>query len=153
MNRLIEGVKIKKLRVIPDERGRLMEILRRDDDIFIEFGQVYITTAYPGVVKAWHCHKNQTDNIVCVKGMVKIALYDDRDDSPTKGEINEFFAGIHNPVLIQVPPLVWHGFKCIEDEECIVLNIPTNVYNYEQPDELRKKPYGEIPYNWERKDG
>jgi len=153
MEKLIDGVKIKKLKVIPDERGRLMEILRRDEEIFIEFGQVYITSAYPGVVKAWHCHRNQTDNMVCVKGMVKIVLYDDREESPTKGTINEFFAGIHNPVLIQVPPLVWHGFKCIEEEECLVLNIPTNTYNYEKPDELRKKPSGEIPYDWKREDG
>jgi len=153
MEKIIDGVKIKNLKVIPDERGRLMEILRRDEKIFIEFGQVYITSAYPGVIKAWHCHRNQTDNMVCVKGMVKIALYDDRKGSSTNGIINEFFAGVYNPILIQVPPLVWHGFRCIENQECLVINIPTNTYNYDNPDEMRKPPYGEIPYDWKRKDG
>jgi dTDP-4-dehydrorhamnose 3,5-epimerase len=152
MGEMIEGVKIKKLRVIPDERGRLMEILRRDDDFFIEFGQVYITTAYPGVVKAWHAHREQYDNITCVSGMVKLVLYDDRENSPTKGMINEFFIGTHNPLLVHIPPLIWHGFKNIGEREAIVINIPTKPYRYDKPDELRLPAHGEIPYEWERKD-
>ncbi len=149
---LIDGVKIKVLKIIPDERGRLMEILRRDDDIFTEFGQVYITTAYPGVVKAWHAHRFQDDNITVIKGMAKIVLCDLREGSSTYKKINEFFVGDYNPVLIHIPKLIWHGFKCISENECIVLNIPTNVYNYEKPDELRL-PYNtpEIPYDWERR--
>ncbi|MEK7290545.1 MAG: dTDP-4-dehydrorhamnose 3,5-epimerase family protein, partial [Planctomycetota bacterium] len=92
---MIDGVKIKKLKVIPDERGRLMEILRNDDAIFLKFGQVYITTAYPGVVKAWHYHKIQTDHFAVVLGMMKVVLYDGRKDSPTFGQVNEFIAGIY----------------------------------------------------------
>ena len=153
--KLISGVKVKNLRVIPDERGRLMELLRSDDaDLFARFGQVYLTTAYPGAVKAWHYHKKQTDNLVCIHGMMKIVLYDSRDDSPTKGMINEFFVGIHNPLLIQVPPLVMHGFKCISENEALVVNVPTEVYVYHNPDEYRVPPHTrEIPYDWERKDG
>lgn len=150
---MIEGVKTKRLRVIPDERGRLMEILRSDDELFIKFGQVYITTAYPGVVKAWHYHKKQYDNITCVHGMVKLVLYDPRENSPTRGEINEFFIGIHNPLLVHIPPLVYHGFKCISEHEAIVMNCPTEVYNYNQPDEFRVDPHsGNVPYRWERID-
>ena len=151
---MIEGVKIKKLKVIPDERGRLMEMLRADDDLFIKFGQIYLTTAYPGVVKGWHYHKKQTDNMVVVKGMMKIVLYDNREGSSTRGEINEFFMGIHNPLLLQIPPLLLHGFKCISNEEAMVVNCPTDTYNYEKPDEFRLDPHqNEIPYEWERKDG
>jgi len=151
---MIKGVKVKKLKVMPDERGRLMEILRADDEAFEKFGQVYMTTAYPGVVKAWHYHKNQADNMAVVKGMMKIVLYDDRKDSPTKGEVNEFFVGEHNPILITIPREVYHGFKCISDEEAIVINTPTNTYNYENPDEYRVDPHkNNIPYNWGRKDG
>ena len=151
---MIEGVKIKKLKVIPDERGRLMEMLRSDDDLFIKFGQVYLTTAYPGVVKGWHYHKKQTDTMVVVKGMMKIVLYDNREGSATMGEINEFFMGIHNPLLLQIPPLLLHGFKCISDEEAMVINCPTETYDYEKPDEFRLDPHqNEIPYEWERKDG
>jgi dTDP-4-dehydrorhamnose 3,5-epimerase len=151
---MIEGVKQKKLRVIPDERGRLMEILRSDDDLFVKFGQAYMTSAYPGVVKGWHYHKRQIDNFVVVKGMIKLVLYDPREDSPSKGEVNEFFLGEHNPTLIQIPELVCHGFKCISEEEAICINCPTEAYNYEKPDEYRIDPSGkEIPYDWERKDG
>jgi len=151
---MIEGVHTKSLRVIPDERGRLMEILRADDDAFDKFGQVYMTTAYPGVVKGWHYHKLQSDNMAVVKGMMKIVLYDGREDSPTHGEVNEFFVGEHNPVLIHIPPYVYHGFKCVSQEEAIVVNIPTEVYNYSAPDEFRVHPHdNDIPYDWNRKDG
>lgn len=151
---MIDGVKIKRLKFIPDERGRLMEMLRADDEIFIKFGQIYMTTVYPSVVKGWHYHKKQVDNFVCIKGMIKLVLYDLREGSPTKGEINEFFIGEHNPILIQIPAYVFHGFKGISETESVVINCPTEPYNYEEPDEFRVDPHNkDIPYNWERKDG
>lgn len=151
---MIYGVVIKKLKVIPDERGRLMELLRSDDNFFKKFGQVYMTTAYPGVVKGWHYHKKQYDNMAVVKGMMKIVLYDSRKESATFGEINEIFAGIHNPVLVHIPPFVYHGFKCISESEAIVINTPTEEYNYQEPDEFRLPAHdNDIPYTWERKDG
>ena len=151
---MIEGVVVKRLRVIADERGRLMEILRSDDDLFIKFGQLYMTTAYPGVVKGWHYHKHQTDNFAVARGMLKLVLYDGRQDSPTKGEVNEFFLGEHNPILVRVPHLVLHGFKCVSDCEAIVLNCPTEVYHYDDPDEHRVHPHdNDIPYQWARRDG
>jgi dTDP-4-dehydrorhamnose 3,5-epimerase len=151
---MIDGVKIKQLKVIPDERGRLMEMLRADDEIFTRFGQLYMTTAYPGAVKAWHYHKKQVDNFVVVKGMMKVVLYDGRENSSTFREINEFFMGEHNPILLQIPAYVYHGFKCISESEAMVINCPTEVYLYEDPDECRVLPHGgEIPYDWARKDG
>jgi dTDP-4-dehydrorhamnose 3,5-epimerase len=151
---MIEGVRIKTLRVIPDERGRLMEILRNDEEHFQQFGQVYATTTYPNVVKAWHYHKIQTDNVTVVQGMLKLVLYDPREGSPTKGEVNEFFIGVHNPVLVQIPPQVYHGWMCISEQEAIAVNIPTAAYNREKPDEYRVHPHeNDIPYTWARKDG
>ena len=146
---MIDGVLIKKLKVIPDERGRLMEIFRRDDEFFEGFGQVYLTTTYSGVIKAWHCHKIQSDNIAVVRGMLKLALYDMREDSPTKGELNEFFIGEHNPILVHVPSNIYHGWKCVGSEEALVVNCPTEPYNYSEPDEYRL-PYDtdQIPYDW-----
>jgi dTDP-4-dehydrorhamnose 3,5-epimerase len=146
----IDGVWIKPLSVIPDERGRLMEILRSDDEGFRKFGQVYVSTTYPGVVKAWHLHKVQDDNFCCVKGMVKLVLFDGRDDSPTKGTVMEYFIGEHNPVLVLVPPGVHHGWKCISERESIVINIPSEPYNRESPDEYRE-PWDSptIPYSWD----
>jgi dTDP-4-dehydrorhamnose 3,5-epimerase and related enzymes len=147
--RLIEGVHVKQQRLNTDERGFLMEIMRPDWDVFRKFGQVYVTSAYPGVVKAWHYHKNQWDNFVCVRGMMKVALYDDREGSPTKGAINEFIIGERNSHLIQIPPLVYHGFKCISTEEALIVNVPTEMYHYDQPDEFRLPPdTEEIPYDW-----
>jgi len=152
--KLIDGVKVKQLRVIPDERGRLMEILRCDDENFVKFGQVYMTTVFPGVVKGWHYHRKQIDNFVVVKGMLKLVLYDDRKDSPTRGEINEFFIGDNNPILVTVPNLVIHGFKGTGVEEAIVINCPSEPYQYEDPDEFRIDPHqSHIPYDWTRKDG
>jgi dTDP-4-dehydrorhamnose 3,5-epimerase len=151
---MIDGVIVKKLKVLPDERGRLMEIMRVDDNFFQKFGQVYMTTAYPGVVKGWHYHKKQADNMAVIKGMMKIVLYDSRKDSATFGEINEIFAGVHNPVLVHIPSFVYHGFKCISEEEAIVINTPTEVYNYNKPDEYRLPAHGsDIQYDWGRKDG
>jgi dTDP-4-dehydrorhamnose 3,5-epimerase len=151
---MIDDVKTKRLKVIPDERGRLMEILRADDPLFLKFGQVYMTTTYPGVVKAWHKHEKQSDNLTCVQGMIKLALYDPRKNSPTFKEINQFYLGVHNPLLVQIPQGIYHGWMCVSEEEAIVINIPTEVYNYEHPDEQRLDPYeNDIPYDWRRKDG
>lgn len=148
---MIEGVKVKKLKVITDDRGRLMEILRKDDEIFQKFGQVYMTTAFSGSVKAWHYHKIQTDNFTCISGKMKLALYDARKDSKTYKEINEFTISIDDPMVVRIPPLVYHGFKCIGDAEAIVVNTVTEPYNRQNPDEYRVDPYNnDIPYDWKR---
>jgi dTDP-4-dehydrorhamnose 3,5-epimerase len=152
--KLIDGVKLKPLRVISDERGRLMEMLRCDDDLFLKFGQAYLTAAYPGVVKAWHYHKKQTDHFIIVRGMLKVVLYDDRKGSPTRGQVNEFFLGEHNPKLLQIPALVWHGFKNIGEHEALCINLPTELYDYKNPDEYRIPAHSKkIPYDWTRQDG
>ena len=150
----INGLRTKPLRVMSDERGRLFEILRRDDSIFSKFGQVYCTTVGEGVVKGWHYHKKQVDNFVCVSGMIKLVAYDSRRGSSTKGLINEFFIGTHNPLLVQIPAGVYHGFKGVSHPEAIVINVPTEPYRHVRPDEYRLAAHsGEIPYDWSRKDG
>ena len=150
----IEGIRTKTLRVIPDGRGRLFEMLRRDDELFIEFGQVYCTTVNPGIVKGWHYHKKQVDNFVCVSGMIKLVAYDSRRDSPTKGQINEFFIGTHNPLLVQIPPGVLHGFKGLSRHEAIVINISTEPYHHGRPDEYRVDPHqNHTGYDWNQRDG
>ena len=151
---MIEGVLLKPLKVIPDERGFLMEILRRDDPFFREFGQVYLTVVNPGTVKGWHYHKLQTDHFCVVKGMAKVVLYDRREGSPTKGQVNEFFLGDHNRSLLVIPPGVLHGMKGISTDPAYLVNTPTHPYNYEDPDEFRVPPHdGSVPYDWSRKDG
>jgi dTDP-4-dehydrorhamnose 3,5-epimerase len=149
---VIEGVEVRQLRFLPDERGYLMEILRSDWDEYETFGQVYVTAAYPGVVKGWHYHKLQTDHFACIHGMSKVVLYDRREGSPTYGEVNEFFIGERNPCLIKIPSEVVHGFKGIGEGVALIVNVPTELYNYDEPDEYRL-PYDtdEIPYDWSLK--
>ena len=128
-----------------------MEILRNDDEIFQKFGQVYMTTAFPGVVKAWHYHRLQCDHFTCINGKMRLALYDAREKSPTYKEINDFLISLENPVLVQIPPLVYHGFKCVGDTEAIVINTVTEPYNHKDPDEYRVDAHNnDIPYDWKR---
>jgi dTDP-4-dehydrorhamnose 3,5-epimerase len=151
---VIEGVIVKPLRVMADERGWLMEIIRRDDPFFTGFGQTYITVVHPGVVKGWHWHQRQTDHFCVVKGMAKVVLFDRRDGSPTKGEVNEFFLGEKNPSVVVIPNGVLHGMKGIGTESAFLLNLTTEPYNHDDPDEFRVPPHdGGIPYDWTRKDG
>ena len=150
---LIAGVHVKSLKVIADERGRLFEVLRNDEELGKRFGQVYCTTVNFGVVKGWHLHKRQIDNFVCVAGMIKLVLYDGRADSATHRQVNEFFLGIHSPLLVQIPAGVYHGFKGISEPEAIVINVPTEPYHHDAPDEYRVDPHdNDIPYKWERVD-
>jgi dTDP-4-dehydrorhamnose 3,5-epimerase len=151
---MIQGVLLKRLQPVPDERGMVMEILRSDDEFFARFGQVYLSTVYPGVVKGWHYHKVQTDHIAVIRGMVKFVLFDDRPGSATRGELVELFIGEQNPQLVVVPPGVLHGAKAVGTEPAWMINCPTEPYNRAQPDEFRRPPDDPaIPYNWRRKDG
>lgn len=150
---MIEGVWTKDLKLNCDERGRLMEILRVDDEGFAGFGQVYMTTAYPGVVKAWHYHKKQTDHFTCISGMMKLVMYDARKGSKTRGQVQEFFVGNHNQMLVRIPPGVYHGFKCVSAVEAVVINVPDRPYDRTSPDEFRLPAHTKkIPYDWARRD-
>ena len=146
---MIDGVVAKHLKQVADERGWLTEVMRSDWEQFRKFGQVYVTSGYPQVVKAWHMHKKQTDNMACIKGMMKLVLYDNRANSKTKGETNEFVIGEKNLLLVTVPPEVWHGFKTVSEEHALLLNVPTELYNYKDPDEHRlPADTKKIPYDW-----
>ena len=151
---LIEGILIKNLKIFLDERGYLQECFRSDWPMFKKFGQTYITVAFPNVVKAWHMHKIQKDNLICISGNAKLVLKDNRTESSTYKQLNEIFFGEKNPLLVTIPPYIWHGFKAIGQEKIMVLNCPTELYNYDNPDEYRL-PYNteEIDYNWEIKMG
>ena len=151
---MIQDVRIKKLKLLPDDRGFLMEMLRCDDEIFEKFGQVYITGCTRGVVKGWHYHKEQTDNFVCVYGRALVVLCDLREGSPTHGICEEFFLeappskGDGN-ILLQIPRFVVHGFTAYECDDARIINIPTRPYRYETPDEYRYSWNSEeIPYKW-----
>lgn len=147
----IHGSSVRNLTVHSDDRGRLFEILRNDDPGFIRFGQVYVTTAFPGVVKAWHRHQKQTDFFCLIQGQARFVLYDPRPDSPTRGQVDEIACDGAQPRLIVIPNLVYHGFKNIGSVDAICINCPTEVYNVAMPDEERVDPYdNNIPHDWRR---
>jgi dTDP-4-dehydrorhamnose 3,5-epimerase len=147
---MIQGVESKQLAKRADERGFLMELLRSDDSIFTKFGQCYVSMNYPGVVRAWHWHEKQDDFFVVVKGMIKVGLCDMREGSPTRGQVNEFYLGENNNILLKIPVGVAHGYKTIGVEPSLLINFPSEVYNREEPDEYRL-PWNtdQIPFNWE----
>jgi len=144
---MIDGVGVYPLRQIPDERGKIMHMLRRDDPYFQAFGEIYFSVVYPGVIKGWHIHKLMTLNYAVVSGMIKLVLYDDREGSPTRGEIQEVFMGDSNYVLVSIPPLIWNGFKGIGTQPAIVANCATLPHD---PEEIeRVDPLdNHIPYDW-----
>ena len=148
----IRGVELRDLQVNADERGHLVEVFREDwDEYDPEPAMSYYSLTYPGIVRAWHKHnRGQIDHFVCPQGRIKVGVYDDREDSPTKGELNTFVIGEHNQQLIRIPGECWHGFKAVGTEPAILLNYPTNLYDYEDPDEERL-PYDtdKIPLDWD----
>lgn len=149
---MIEGVKINPLAIIPDERGMILKMLSCDDPGFRNFGEIYFSMIYPGVVKGWHIHKKMTLNYAVVSGFIKLVLYDDRENSPTKREIQEIFLGRENYKLVTIPPLVWNGFKGIGTEPSIVANCATIPHDASEIERL--DPFNNhIPYNWELKNG
>ncbi len=150
----MEGVVVKELIVHRDERGELFEILRSDDSLFRNFGQAYITKCFKGWVKGWHYHRIQWDHFCVIKGKCRIVLYDRREKSSTRGELQEFvFTGAH-PRLLSIPAGVVHGFEAIEGDAWI-LNIPDRPFNREEPDEHRLSlDSPEVPYEkWKGKKG
>ena len=147
---MIEGVKVTPLRQILDERGKIMHMMRNDSEGFESFGEIYFSCVYPGAIKAWHIHSEMTLNYAVPHGRIKFVLYDERSDSPTKGELMELFLGPDNYCLVTVPPMVWNGFKGIGTEMAIVANCSTIPHDPHEID--RKDPFSsEIPYDWSLK--
>lgn len=149
---MIDGVKIIPLKQIPDERGKVMHMLRSDDEHFEKFGEIYFSVVNPGVIKAWHLHSKMALNYAVVSGMIKLVLYDNREKSKTRGEIMEIFMGESNYVLAHVPVGVTNGFKGIDIKPSIVANCATIPHD---PTEItRMNPFDKnIPYDWSLKHG
>ncbi len=144
---MINGVKIVSLRKFPDDRGKIMHIMKFTDEAFEKFGEVYCSTVYPGVIKGWHIHSKMTLNYAVIIGMIKFVLYDDRIDSPTRGELQEIYLGEENYVRVTVPPKIWNGFMGIGTRESFVINLTDLSHD---PNEInRMDPFDHsIPYTW-----
>ena len=149
---MIEGVEIFPLRRIQDERGMVMHMLKATDPHFQEFGEIYFSVIHPGVIKAWHLHSRMTINYAVVSGNIKLALFDQRPDSKTRGELQEIYVGQVNYNLVRVPPGVVNGFTAVGGEKAIVANCADIPHD---PTEItRIDPFTPtIPYDWQLKHG
>lgn len=147
MNSMIDGVIVTALHQIIDERGKIMHMLRSDDDHFSKFGEIYFSFTNPGVVKAWHQHLEMTLNYAVIQGCIKCVLYDNRKESPSVGVVEEYFMSPDNYYLLTVPPLVWNGWKSVGTDTAIVSNCSTLPHS---DDEINRKPpsSNDIPYDW-----
>ena len=149
---MIDGVVVRPLRTIPDERGTVLKMQESTDPEFAGFGEVYFSTVYPGIVKGWHLHEANVLNYSVIVGMIKLVLFDDREGSPTRGELMEFFLGEQNRVLVQIPAGVWNGFKGIGTAEAIVCDLTTLPHG---EDVMRRHdPHDRsfVDYDWSRID-
>ena len=145
---MINDVEIKKLTKICDERGRIMHMLKSTDSNFEDFGEIYFSTAYPGVVKGWHEHTKMTLNYSVIKGMIKLVLIDNRENSSTYKKKQEICMGEHNYVLVKIPPKIINGFKNIGTQECIVANCSS--IPHDKNEIIRYSPYNNaFDYNWD----
>jgi dTDP-4-dehydrorhamnose 3,5-epimerase len=144
---LIHDVVVVPLRQIADERGKVMHMLREDAPHFERFGEIYFSTIYPGAVKAWHLHKEMVLNYAVPVGNIKLVLYDERDQSPTRGAVQELFLGPDCYQLVRIPAGVWNGFRCLGAAPALVANCATRSHS---PDELVRRPHDDpaIPYSW-----
>ena len=144
---MIHDIKITPLKIISDDRGKVMHMLRKDSAIFDKFGEIYFSTIYYKSIKAWHLHKESALNYVCIKGKVKLVLFDDRKESSTKGVYQELILSPEDYFLVTIPPNIWNGFKGLDKNESIIANcltLPHNEKEMVRKDSLDKS----FNYNW-----
>ena len=148
----IDGLRVTPLRRIPDERGAVMHMLREGDEAFERFGEIYFSLVYPNVVKGWHLHRRMTLNYAVPVGMIKLVCFDDRPDSPTRGNVHELHVGELNYALVTIPPLIWNGFKGEGDRAALVANCATVAHDPEEIERL--DPFSDrVPYDWSLRHG
>lgn len=122
--------------------------MQADDAFFERFGEAYVSSVVPGMIKGWNLHTRTDANIVCIAGNIKLVLYDHRKDSSTVGTVQEVMIGRDNYNLVHIPHGVAFSWKALGDEEALIANCATYAY---EPGECVKIDVksGEIPYQWQ----
>ena len=157
---MLPGVKIKDISKFPDERGSFAEIFRddwnefNDDDKIV---QANLSFSYPGMIRAWHRHdRGQVDYFIVIQGSIKICTYDDRNDSKTKGKLDEIILSEEKIQCARIPGFYYHGYKALGNKPSLVVYLTNKMYDYKNPDEERKPwddptiidPNTSKPYDW-----
>ena len=142
---MIHDVRITSLKILSDSRGSVMHMLRNDSKIFKSFGEIYFSTIHKDSIKAWHLHKEATLNYACIKGSVKLVLFDERSESPTKGKYQEISLSPKNYFLVTIPPNIWNGFKGLYEPESIIANCLSLPHNEK---EMVRKDHSDQKFNY-----
>lgn len=145
---MIRDVVVTPLKQIADERGKVMHMLRSDGNRFAGFGEIYFSCVYAGAVKAWHLHRRMVCNYAVPSGQIRLALYDARSESPTRGEVQEIIMGEGNYCLVTIPPMIWSGFKGLGSTMSIVANCSSIPHDPAESERL--DPFtNDIPFTWD----
>ncbi|NQT49997.1 glycosyltransferase [Candidatus Kuenenbacteria bacterium] len=144
---MINGIKIQPLKIFKDERGAVLKMIDKNNPEFKEFGEMYFSQINPGVIKGWKKHLRINQLFAVPVGNMKLVLYDDREDSSTKGEIQEIEFGIDNYVFISLPPQVWYSWKALGKSPAIIANLINEVHD---PEESKTADLNDaqFPYKW-----
>jgi dTDP-4-dehydrorhamnose 3,5-epimerase len=146
----IHGVHLREVRHVPRDHGIVTEVFRPEwDPTGLPIVHIYQSRLFPGAIGAWSCHAKNVDRLFVNQGLIKVVLYDGREDSPTHGAINEIHVGDARPAMIVLPIGIWHGLQNLGTIDALVLNFPTRAYVYEDPDHWRlPMDTDQIPYVW-----
>jgi dTDP-4-dehydrorhamnose 3,5-epimerase len=150
LEEVIEGVVLHEVLHVPRDHGVITELYRPEwDPTGQPIVHAYQSRLFPGAVGAWSCHAKNIDRLFVNQGHLKVVLFDSREQSRTSGRLNEFHVGDARPTFLIIPTGVWHGLQNLGSSDALVLNFPTNAYDYGDPDHYRL-PYDttEIPYTW-----
>lgn len=134
---MIHGVKLKQLKIFPDDRGWLAELAKQDEEVFVPIKQTNVTLTYPGVIKAFHWHRRQTDLWFVASGMTQVVLFDIRANSPSFRQTDVYYLGEDNRALLLIPPGVVHGYKVLGTKPALLFYHTDQVYDPSHPDEER----------------
>lgn len=146
----IEGVVVREVRHVPRDHGIITEMFRSEwDPTGLPVVHIYQSRLFPGAIGAWSCHAKTADRLFVNQGNLKVVLFDGREGSRTYRRIVELYVGDARPAFVILPAGVWHGLQNLGSSDALVINYPTNAYNYEDPDHYRL-PFDspEIPYSW-----
>ena len=147
INSSIEGVVIQPLKQIEDERGAVLHMLRVDSPLFCRFGEIYFSLVNPCVVKAWKRHKRMTQLFAVPVGKIQLVIYDDRENSKSKGNLKILQIGRDNYLLVKIPPKVWYGFKCISEHPALVVNCADLPHDPKESESISSHDRN-VPYQW-----
>ena len=144
----IFDLRLIKLKQIKDDRGAVYHYLKSTDETFKGFGESYYSKINPGIVKGWKIHNRIHQHFCVPSGVVKIVVFDNREDSETKGIIDEIILDDNdNYSLLSMPPKLWYSFKCISHHPSILANIIDRTHDPTESDNIPLVS-DEIPYLW-----